>query len=126
MELPNLSLLVATRKQALGRSNRRHESRSLTAQRGRKQLEIAWALRGDAGERLLDEAWRTTGVRELVTIPLYLTALLALPDGRPFPTTKEEILRRFVEVHEEDYQKAEALREGRERFARTLPGSPRS
>ena len=125
MELPNLSLLVATRKQALDVPIDGTRV-ALSPLSETEQLEIAWALRGDAGERLLDEAWRTTGVRELVTIPLYLTALLALPDGRPFPTTKEEILRRFVEVHEEDYQKAEALREGRERFARTLPGSPRS
>ena len=110
MELPNLSLLVATRKQALDVPIDGTRV-ALSPLSETEQLEIAWALRGDAGERLLDEAWRTTGVRELVTIPLYLTALLALPDGRPFPTTKEEILRRFVEVHEEDYQKAEALRE---------------
>ena len=38
-----------------------------------------------------------------------MTALLDLPEGRPFPTTKEEVLRQFVAVHEEDYQKAEAL-----------------
>jgi hypothetical protein len=48
-------------------------------------------------------------VRELVTIPLYLTALLALPDGMPFPTTKEEVLRRFVDAHDEDTQRGEAL-----------------
>jgi hypothetical protein len=41
-------------------------------------MEIARAMHGAAGERLIDEAWRTAGVRELVTIPLYLTALLSL------------------------------------------------
>ena len=108
MELPHLSLLVATRKQALDVPI---DGTRVTLQplSDTEQLEIARALRGEAGERLVDEAWRTAGLRELVPIPLYLTALLDLPEGRPFPTTKEEVLRQFVAVHEEDYQKAEAL-----------------
>ena len=109
-ELPELSLLISTRKQTLDvpvdgtRINLLPLSQT-------QQFDIAKALRGDAGVRMLDQAWRTTGVRELVTIPLYLTALLALPEGAPFPTTKEEVLRRFVAVHEEDTQRAEALAE---------------
>ena len=90
MELPNLSLLITTRKQALDvpiDGNRV----SLLPLSETEQLEIARALHGDSGERLLEEAWGTLGVRELVTIPLYLTALLALPEGGCLPTTKEEI-----------------------------------
>jgi hypothetical protein len=49
-------------------------------------------------------------VRELVTIPLYLTALLSLPENEPFPTTKEQVLRHFVAVHETEARRAEALR----------------
>lgn len=107
-ELPELSLLISTRKQALDvpvdgtRINLLPLSET-------QQLDIAKALRGEAGVRMLDQAWRTAGVRELVTIPLYLSALLALPEDSPFPTTKEEVLRRFVAVHEEDTQRAEAL-----------------
>ncbi|NOT22816.1 MAG: hypothetical protein HOP22_08820 [Nitrospiraceae bacterium] len=107
-ELPELSLLISTRKQMLDvpvdgtRINLLPLSRT-------QQFDIAKALRGDAGVRMLDQARRTTGVRELVMIPLYLTALLALPEGAPFPTTKEEVLRRFVAVHEQDTQRAEAL-----------------
>ena len=108
LELPELSLLISTRKQALDvpvdgtRIN-------LLPLNETQQLDIARALRGDAGERIVDQAWRTAGVRELVTIPLYLTVLLALPEGTPFPTTKEEVLRRFVAVHEEDIRRAEVL-----------------
>ena len=108
LELPELSLLISTRKQALDvpvdgtRIN-------LLPLNETQQLDIARALRGDAGERILDQAWRTAGVRDLVTIPLYLTVLLALPEGAPFPTTKEEVLRRFIAVHEDDHQHAEAL-----------------
>lgn len=108
LELPEVSLLISTRKQVLDvpvdgmRIN-------LLPLNEMQQLDIARALRGDAGERIVDQAWRTTGVRELATIPLYLTALLALPEGGPFPTTKEEVLRRFVAVHEEDNQHVEAL-----------------
>ncbi len=108
MELPHLSLLVATRKQALDVPI---DGTRVTLQplSDTEQLEIARALRGEAGERLVDEAWRTAGLRELVPILLYLTELPDLPEGRPFPTTKEEVLRQFVAVHEEDYQKAEVL-----------------
>lgn len=109
-ELPELSLLISTRKQTLDvpvdgtRINLLPLSET-------QQFDIAKALRSDAGVRMLDQAWRTTGVRELVTIPLYLTALVALPEGAPFPTTKEEVLRRFVSVHDENTQRAEALAE---------------
>lgn len=40
-----------------------------------QQMEIATAMRGDAGARIVDQARRTAGVRELVTIPLYLTGV---------------------------------------------------
>ena len=109
-ELPELSLLISTRKQTLDVpiDGTRVDLLPLSEM---QQFDIAKALRGDAGVRMLDQAWRTAGVRELVMIPLYLTALMALPEGAPFPTTKEEVLRRFVAVHEEDRQRAEALAE---------------
>src|SRR3546814_10189941 len=72
-------------------------------------MEIAHGMRGDAGAQLVDQAWRTVGVRDLVTIPLYLTALLSLPEGAPFPTTKEEVLRRFIAAHEQEARRAAAL-----------------
>jgi hypothetical protein len=75
-----------------------------------QQMDIAREIKGDQGIRLVDEAWRTPGVRELVTTPLYLTVLLSLPDGQPFPRTKEEVLRRFVEAHERQVQHSEPLR----------------
>lgn len=98
-ELPELGLFVSTRKQLL---NVPFDGAAVELQPlgEAEQLEIARILRGDNGARIVDEAWRTSGVRELVSIPLYLTALLSLPDGQPFPKTKEEILRRFVQAHE--------------------------
>jgi hypothetical protein len=70
----------------------------------KQQMDIARAMKGEQGARLIDEAWRTPGVRELVTTPLYLTTLLSLPAGQPFPVTKEELLRGFVEAHERQPQ----------------------
>ncbi|MER9225788.1 hypothetical protein NKI39_09035 [Mesorhizobium sp. M0664] len=75
-----------------------------------QQVDIAREIKGDHGVRLVDEAWRTPGVRELITTPLYLTALLSLPDGQPFPRTKEEVLRRFIEAHERQAQHTEPLK----------------
>ena len=109
-ELPELGLLISTRKQALDVPVNGTRINLLPLSET-QQLDIAKALRGDAGVRMVDQAWRTAGVRELVSIPLYLTALMALPEGAPFPTTKEEVLRRFVAVHEEDTQRAEVLAE---------------
>jgi hypothetical protein len=74
-----------------------------------QQMEIAREIKGEEGVRLVYEGWRTPGVRELVTTPLYLTALLSLPDGQPFPRTKEEVLRRFVEAHERQAPHIEPL-----------------
>lgn len=109
-DLPELGLFVSTRKQSLDVpfDGAAVELQPLAEA---QQMEIARALRGDAGARIVDQAWRTPGVRELVTIPLYLTALLALPDWQPFPKTKEEILRRFVQAHEEQADHAEPLKE---------------
>jgi hypothetical protein len=107
-ELPELGLVISTRRQALDIpfSGTRVDLLPLDDE---QQMEIARAMRGEAGAHLVDQAWRTAGVRELVTIPLYLTALLSLPDGAPFPTTKEEVLRRFVAAHELEARRAAAL-----------------
>ncbi|MCH7688481.1 MAG: NACHT domain-containing protein, partial [Planctomycetes bacterium] len=76
-----------------------------------QQLEIARALRGSEGESLMDHAWRTPGLRELVAIPLYLTALLKQVPGGSLPTTKEEVLGSFVTELEKDPDKLATLRE---------------
>lgn len=76
-----------------------------------QQSEIALSLRGKEGEALLDHAWRTSGIRELIAIPLYLTALLSQTAGDKLPTTKEEVLRMFVSNHESDPERASALKD---------------
>jgi hypothetical protein len=108
-ELPELGLVVSTRKQALDVPfvGTRIDLLPLSEE---QQLNIATAMRREAGAKILDQAWRTAGVRELMTIPLYLTTLLSLPENAPFPKTKEEVLRHFVAAHEEEARCAEALR----------------
>lgn len=107
-ELPKIGLVISSRRQTLDVPfvGTRVDLLPLNED---QQMQIAVAMRGDVGARLIDQAWRTGGVRELVTIPLYLTALLLLPEQTPFPTTKEEVLRHFVAAHENDASRAEAL-----------------
>lgn len=107
-ELPELGLVISTRKQALDIpfGGTRVDLLPLGDE---QQMAIARAMRGKDGERLVDQAWRTEGLRDLVTIPLYLTALLSLREGVPFPKTKEEVLRRFVEAQEQESGHASAL-----------------
>ena len=109
-DLPNISLLIATRKQALSVpiSGTRVDLQPLSEA---EQVELAHRVCGSAGQRLLEEAWRTPGVRGILRVPLYLNALLKLPIAGMATTTKEEVLRRLVAVHEEDDRTAEALRE---------------
>jgi hypothetical protein len=109
-DFPEIRIVVSTRQQALDvpisgpviRIQGLSES---------KQVELARALRGTDGEAVLDHSWRTPGLRELVAIPLYLTALVSRTSGGTLPTTKEEILRMLVEQHEQAGARAETLRE---------------
>jgi NACHT C-terminal Alpha/Beta 2 len=74
-----------------------------------QEMAIAHAQFGADGEKIVDDAWRTTGVRELIATPLYLSALLSVGAQGSNPTTKEEVLRLFVEQHERARHHAEAL-----------------
>ena len=108
-EFSGLGVVISTRRQALDVpiSGPVAEVDPLSEH---QQMEIARSLRGTQGEALLDHAWRTPGIRWLVSIPLYLTALLAHAEGERLPTSKEEVLRLFVAEHERDSDNAEVLR----------------
>lgn len=108
-ELPNLGIIISTRRQSLDVPIEALRVDLLPLNYS-QQEEIAREMYGEPGVRIVDEAWRTPGIRELVSIPLYLTVLLSLPRGAAFPTTKEELLRRFVDAHEAVPEHAEALR----------------
>ena len=98
-EMPDLSLMISTRPQALDIpfTGTKIELSPLDE---KQQLLIAQALRGEDGADLLDRAWRTPHVRDLVAIPLYLNALMRLPPDSPFPETREAVLSSFVGAHE--------------------------
>ncbi len=92
-EIPELALILSTRQQAMDvpLSGTRVDISPLD---DRQQLAIAEAIRGDEGAALLDRAWRTPHVRDLVGIPLYLNALMRLPAGSSFPDSRRYKLRR--------------------------------
>jgi hypothetical protein len=102
-----LGLVISTRRQALPVAGPVIAIEALSHD---QQMELASALRGQDGVGLVDRAWRTPGVRDLVGIPLYLNALLTLPPGAPFPETKEAVLRMFVQQHEATPDKVEVLK----------------
>ena len=107
-ETPLLQIVISTRREALDVpvTGPTVEIDGLSEE---QQLEIAYTLRGEEGARLVDQAWRTPGVRGLVAIPLYLTALLKRAPGAQMPSTKEEVLRFFIEEHERSADHADAL-----------------
>ncbi len=107
-DYPSLGIVISTRVRALDVpiSGPVVEIEPLSET---QQLLIAHAYRGDAGEKILDQAWRTRGLRDLVAIPLYLTTLLSDTPGESLPTTKEEVLRLFVAEIDRNANKGEAL-----------------
>jgi hypothetical protein len=109
-DYPDASIIVSTRRQAMDvpLGGTFIEIDSLTDE---QQLAIAKAARGEAGATLLDQAWRTPGVADLVAIPLYLNALLSRNQGAELPRTKEQVLRNLVGEHEQASGNAEALRD---------------
>lgn len=106
---PDLGFIISTRRQALDVpiSGVQVEIDLLTEE---QQLEIARAARGEDGLALLDKAWRTPGVRELVEIPLYCRALLSSTGNGDLPQTKEELLLHFIRALEAALESAEELR----------------
>ena len=66
-DYPLLGIVVGTRRHVLPISGPVVEIQALSED---QQLELAQALRGKDGEALVDQAWRTPGVRELIAIPL--------------------------------------------------------
>lgn len=105
-DFPLLGVVIATRQQTQPIPGAVVEIQALSED---QQLELARALRGNEGEAIVDQAWRTPGVRELVAIPLYLNALLGSTPGASFPQTKEEVIRAFVTQHEQKPEKAGIL-----------------
>ena len=110
LELPKLAVLVTTRREApdVPIDGARVELRPLNAS---QQTTIALTIKGEAGEQVLQLGRQTTGLRDLVRIPLYLNTLLALPEGSAFPTTKEETLGALVASIRQDYMRADAVDE---------------
>jgi hypothetical protein len=106
-DYPMLGVVISTRRQGLPVDGPVVAIEALSQD---QQMELARALRGQDGADLVDRAWRTSGVRELVGIPLYLNALLSLPRGATFPETKEAVLRMFVQQHETAPDRVEVLR----------------
>jgi hypothetical protein len=107
-EFPDVRIIVTTRRQMLDVpiSGPRVEIEQLSED---QQLDIARQGYGDAGEKIVDSAWRENGLRELIARPLYLNSLLSVASGGFAPTTNEEVLRLFVERHERAADHAEAL-----------------
>lgn len=75
-----------------------------------QQRQVASEMRGADGETLLEEARAIPGLRELVSVPLFLNAILHLSPGSRLPTTKEGILAAFVEQHNQIANRTEVLR----------------
>ena len=107
-EFPDVRIILTTRRQMLDVpiSGPRIEIDQLSEE---QQMDVAQKGYGDVGAKVVDSAWREKGLRELIARPLYLNSLLSLASGGTAPTTKEEVLRLFVERHERAADHAEAL-----------------
>ncbi|MBL4644832.1 MAG: hypothetical protein JKY99_00040 [Rhizobiales bacterium] len=108
-DYPLLSVVMSTRRQAVGVPLDNPRRLTILQLSEGQQEELAEGLAGADGLNVLDRAWRTAGLRDLVNNPLYLMVLLKVSPGGYLPETREEVLRRFVEEHENDATKADAF-----------------
>jgi NACHT C-terminal Alpha/Beta 2 len=109
-EFPCIRLILGTRQKELD-SPISGAVVNISCLSTEQQLNIAENIRGNEGEELLNDAWSTAGIRDLMSIPLYLTVFLEKRSDKRFPKTKEEILRMFIEKHERNPEKIAILRE---------------
>lgn len=61
-----------------------------------QQLTLVHTIMGAGGAELMERAWRTPGLRELASNPLYLTVLTEQSPQGKLPETKYDILKSFV------------------------------
>ncbi|MEH3066077.1 MAG: hypothetical protein PGN33_26265 [Methylobacterium radiotolerans] len=106
-DFPLLGWVIGTRKQQLLLPGSVVEIQRLS---DGQQEKLGRELGGAAGVVLVDQAWRTPGIRELISIPLYFTSLVSSTPTGVFPQTKEEVLRNFVFQHEQMPVKALGLK----------------
>jgi hypothetical protein len=85
-DCPYVRIVITTRRQVLDvpTSGPRIAIEPLSEN---QEMAIAHARFGGAGEKIVDDAWRTAGVRELIATPLYLSALLSSGSQGASPTT---------------------------------------
>lgn len=110
-DFPDLKILISTRRQALGVPLSDAVVVEVDTLTEEQQLEIAHSIRGAQGSETLEQAWSTPGIRELVTIPLYLTAMLMSTTECSLPRTKEEIIGLFTRELERPPIKAQILQD---------------
>jgi hypothetical protein len=110
LNYPLLRIVISTRRQAteLPITGMMIDVQALSDD---QQMEIARSVAGEDGIKVVDSAWRTKGVRDLVAIPLYLSALVTNAPGGVLPTTKEEVLKLFIEGQERKRPHVDALRD---------------
>ena len=110
-DFPKSVLLVATRAIApiLHKGSRRAFVLPLTRA---QQLDILTRLIGDGADTLLTRVRRQPGLRSIIRIPLYLNALSAFEKTERLPETKEEVLRKFVDTHDNHSDHRDALLAG--------------
>lgn len=83
-----------------------------------QQLLIAQRTLGDRGVMLLDRAWRTPGLREMIMIPLYLDVWLRHQERTSLPPTREALIGLMAEEPERTPLRRDELRRVLDRFHR--------
>ena len=107
-EFPDCSVLIATRTLAPAPFRAPATYYLIPLTRAKQETILVDRL-GAKGADLLTKARRIAGLRDVLQVPLYLSALSALGSSGILPITKEEVIRRFIEAHARDPLHADAL-----------------
>lgn len=83
-----------------------------------QQRQIAQRTLGDEGEQRLDRGWRTPGLRDLITVPLYLDVWLRRQACTEVSPTREALIGLMAEEHAAPPLRRDELRRVLDRFHR--------
>lgn len=98
-EFPLLRLIASTRKESIDVPLRGIKAKILPLSRPQQRVIVAGEI-GSRASAFLERAWRSSGINEIISIPLYLRLLITIADSRVFPSSKEKIIRAMIEYHD--------------------------
>ena len=111
-EYPDTAIVLSTRHQASEPPISTHRRLGVEPLTSTQQREFARRVGGDEGEKRFSDAVRIPELRELASVPLFLTAIVGSISSEPLSSSRESVLSAFIEAVEQRSRKRSESLEG--------------